>query len=379
MTAHKNNRGKWIADIDDFYHPDGRKEPRIRKTSPVQTKPGAERYERGIRQSLQDGTYGKAPEGDIPTLAEYVEDFIAFFEGEGSSDTSTYNNQSLFRAHLVPLFGDRLVTSFGYEDMVKLKKHFREAGLSKSRYNQATAAINGAIKLYHNSKKLKDPFVFKKLDIDESTKGFYELHEYAALLRAAKAIGVNSELVVLLGRDMGLRRSEMWGLVPRFVRMDERKLIIERAEVLVGKKRTMKACKGKELRTLTMTPAVHDCFKRYFKVHGNRERIVAQHDGAPHTQKSFERFMSVIQEAAGLEVTGEVHILRHTSCSHMAILGVPVLVIQKHAGHQQLSTTLGYMHLAPGDEKLGTDALSRPVTERGNPTATVLAPNHEAA
>lgn len=360
MTAYPNARGKWAIDIDDFYHADGHKEPRIRKTSPVNSKPGAERYERQVRQALLDGTYGKQ-EGDIPTLAAYVDSFIDFSRGEGKSDTGTYNNESIFRAHLVPFFGNRLITSFGYEDEIKLKKHFREAKLSPSRYNQAAAAINGTVKLYYRVKKLKDPFVFKKLRITDSTKDFYEFPQYAGLLKAAKGIGVNSELVVLLGRDMGLRRSEMFGLVPKLVRMNERKLIIEQAEVLIGKKRKMKPCKGNELRALTMTPAVHDCFSRYFKAYGNRGRIVAQHDGQPHTQKTFARLMSVVQEAAGLEVNGEVHILRHTCCSHMAIRGVPVLVIQKYAGHQQLKTTLGYMHLAPGDERLGTDALSMPL------------------
>ena len=377
MTAYKNARDKWSIDIDDFHHPDGRKEPRIRKTSPVNTKPGAERYERQVRQALQDGTYGKAVEGDIPTLAAYVEKFIESCKANRRSDTGTYNNESLLRAHLVPLFGKRLITSFGPEDESELRVHFKDH--SASRYNQATAAINGAVKLYYRNKKLKDPFIFEKLKVDESTKDFYEFPQYVALLEAAKGIGVNSELAVLLGRDMGLRRSEMWGLSPRLVRMNERKLVIERAEVVIGKRRIMKATKGRELRTLTMTPAVHDCFRRYFKTYGNRERIVAQHDGQPHTQKTFARLMSVIQEAAGLEVNGEAHVLRHTSCSHMAILGVPVMVIQKHAGHQQLSTTLGYMHLAPGDDRLGTEALARPLTERGNPTTTVLAPNRKTA
>lgn len=368
MTAYKNARGKWSIDVTDFHHPDGRLEPRIRKTSPVNTKPGAERYERQVRAALQDGTYGKQPEGDIPTVAAYGDTFISWFKSERRSDTGTYNNESLLSGHLVPLFGDRLVTSFGPKDELKLKAHFKDH--SASRYNQAAAAINGIIGLYYKTEQLKDPFKFGRLKIDEGTKPFYEFDRYARLLEAARMIGVNSELVVLLGRDAGLRRSEMWGLRPSAVRMNEHKLIIERAETIIGKNRKMKPTKGRLLRTIGMTPLLHDCFKRYFTKQGQRERIIAQPDGEPHNQKTFANFMSVIEEAAGLEPTGEVHILRHTFCSHMAILGVPVLVIQKLAGHQQLATTLGYMHLSPGDEELGTDALSRPLAERGNATAT---------
>lgn len=377
MTVYKNNRGKWCIDIADFVHPDGRKEPRIRKTANVQSKPGGEREERQIRQALQDGTYGKKPKGDIPTLAAYEDPYILWHKSERHSETGITNNLSLFRKHLVPLFGDRLVTSFGKKDELALKAHFRDH--SESRYNQAAAAINGVIELYYSTESLKDPFKFKRLRIVEGTKPFYEFDKYAKLLSAAEAIGILSELVVLLGRDAGLRRSEMFGLMPEAVRMRENKLIIERAEKLIGKRRVMGYTKGKEMRTLDMTPALHDVFGRYFKKFGQRERIVVDHDGSLFTQKTFARFMRAIQRRAGLEETGEVHILRHTFCSHMAILGVPVKVIQKLAGHKQLTTTLGYMHLAPGDDALGAAALSRALPGRGNATATALAPNDEAA
>jgi site-specific recombinase XerD len=41
------------------------------------------------------------------------------------------------------------------------------------------------------------------------------------------------------------------------------------------------------------------------------------------------------------------HMLRHTFCSHLAMNGVSVRVIQELAGHQHLSTTMRYMHLSP--------------------------------
>jgi integrase len=377
VTAYKNARGKWSIDIDDFYHANGSKEPRIRKTSPVNTKPGAERYERQVRQALQDGVYRKVPEGDVPTLAAFAPSFIAFQRSERKSATGIYNNESLLKKHLVPLFGGRLVTSFGKKDELALKAHFENR--SESRYNQAAAAINGTIGLYYATEELKDPFKFKRLKIVDVTKGFYEFPQYAQLLSAAKGIGVLSELVVLLGRDAALRRSEMFGLMPSNCRMNERKLVIERAEKLIGKRRVMGYTKGKEMRTLDMTPAIHDCLTRYFKKFGQRERMVVDHDGSLFAQQTFARFMGAIQKAAGLKVTGGVHILRHTACSHMAILGVPVTVIQKYAGHQQLATTLGYMHLAPGDQRLATDALSRPVVARGNATTTVDAYAYETA
>jgi len=55
--------------------------------------------------------------------------------------------------------------------------------------------------------------------------------------------------------------------------------------------------------------------------------------------------MRVTQRAAGLKVTGGLHILRHTYCSRLALAGVPVLTIKELAGHSSLTTTERYMHL----------------------------------
>ncbi len=45
----------WMIDVV-FTHPDGRRQ-RVRKKSPVQTKRGAEEYERSVRQALLSGQY----------------------------------------------------------------------------------------------------------------------------------------------------------------------------------------------------------------------------------------------------------------------------------------------------------------------------------
>ncbi len=61
--------------------------------------------------------------------------------------------------------------------------------------------------------------------------------------------------------------------------------------------------------------------------------------------------MKRIQRRAKLTDNGGLHILRHTYCSHLAMAGVPVMEIQRLAGHAHLTTTLRYMHLAPGAEQ----------------------------
>ena len=49
------------------------------------------------------------------------------------------------------------------------------------------------------------------------------------------------------------------------------------------------------------------------------------------------------------------HPLRHTFCTHLAMRAAPVRTIQELAGHQDIQTTLRYMHLVKGARE---DAIS---------------------
>jgi integrase len=50
----------------------------------------------------------------------------------------------------------------------------------------------------------------------------------------------------------------------------------------------------------------------------------------------------------GANVTGGVHTLRHTFCSHLVMAGVPLRTVQVLAGHSSIAITERYAHLAPG-------------------------------
>lgn len=57
--------------------------------------------------------------------------------------------------------------------------------------------------------------------------------------------------------------------------------------------------------------------------------------------------MKQAERRAGMQVTGKLHVLRHTFCSHLAVLGAPAKAVQELAGHADLTTTMRYMHLSP--------------------------------
>jgi site-specific recombinase XerD len=102
--------------------------------------------------------------------------------------------------------------------------------------------------------------------------------------------------------------------------------------------------------------------------HLRGDRVLYTDAGETVTAKVLQNWMARAQKRAQLKSGGALHILRHTFCSHLAMRGAPALSIQGLAGHEDLETTLGYMHLAKGE----TERAIRLLDDRsnGNLTAT---------
>jgi site-specific recombinase XerD len=107
-----------------------------------------------------------------------------------------------------------------------------------------------------------------------------------------------------------------------------------------------------------MTQQLADALRAHRHLRGPRV-LYADDLGVP-TPKIIRMWMERAQRKAGLPVTGGVHVLRHSFCSHLAMQGAPAKVIQELAGHANLTTTMRYMHLFPGAK----DAVIRLLDQR---------------
>lgn len=67
------------------------------------------------------------------------------------------------------------------------------------------------------------------------------------------------------------------------------------------------------------------------------------HFNATYVSKRFKKYTRL----ARLPETLSFHSLRHTFISWLIMDGVPVPVVQRLAGHADITTTMGYVHLAP--------------------------------
>jgi hypothetical protein len=95
------------------------------------------------------------------------------------------------------------------------------------------------------------------------------------------------------------------------------------------------------------------------------------------TETTLRSWMERAERAGGLPVTGHIHRLRHTFCSHLAMRGAPAKAIQELAGHADLSTTVRYMHLSPASLNQAIQLLEQPANHRGeNASSEVNRKNH---
>jgi integrase len=204
------------------------------------------------------------------------------------------------------------------------------------------SVLNKMLKVAVRWKQIVEvPVRIELLSYQKKEMEFYSLDTYTRLVNAAQGLEPEDELLVRAGGDAGLRRGEIIGLTDKAINMERGVLIIS-TNVVRGE---IGSTKGLKVREVPMSDGLRSLLARSFN--GRHGHLLAQESGDPESEKMLRTRMAKIQTAAGIENKGSLHILRHTYCSHLAMGGVPVLEIQRLAGHAHLTTTMQYMHLAP--------------------------------
>ena len=162
-------------------------------------------------------------------------------------------------------------------------------------------------------------------------------------------------VMVLLGGDAGLRRSEMVSLRQSDVDFRRRQLHV-RLATWQGIEDTPKGGRARIIPlTVALTTALSD------NRHLRGDRVLHQDDGRVVNDNVLQHWMEAATRRAGLAVHRSLHILKHTFCTRLSMKGAAAKAIQELAGHQSLSTTLRYMHLSPSARESAIQLLDGPV------------------
>jgi site-specific recombinase XerD len=72
-------------------------------------------------------------------------------------------------------------------------------------------------------------------------------------------------------------------------------------------------------------------------------------EGQPYSTRSLQQILTTAKKKAGIIKPGSVHSLRHSFATHLLDKGTDVTMIQKLLGHNDLKTTLRYLHTSNKD------------------------------
>jgi integrase len=346
VTIRPFRSGGWEIDIV-LTLPNGEK-IRERRKAPVESKSAAKRWaQERERHLLQHGRLprrgdkGKPEEKkkEAPTFAEFLPRYFDHVKANRQKPTTQRAKRETCANHLIPVLGHLRLDEITPEHVQQLK--LRLADRSPKTLNNTLAIYNTIVKLAAEWGVIATPVTAKWVKWTQPSMPFYDFDEYDRLLAAARRLGPQHELVVLLAGDAGLRLGEIRALRWTSIDFGNGLLTVERSfsmdEIVTPK--------SDKIRTVPMTERLREALQKHREDHEYTNVLVSERGTPPYPDR-IRKWLNAAQREAKVLEKGP-HTLRHTFCSHLAMTGAHVLEIKTLAGHAELETTQRYMHLTP--------------------------------
>lgn len=291
-----------------------------------------------------------SPVPKAPTIGEYADTFLDNYAA-AHKPSAQLAKRRILKHHLVPFFGPMPLDAIRQEDVDKLVALLLRGKRSRKTVNNITAVLSsllryavknkviGAIDLTFNIKSQDAEIVAVAAgDVDKLVSACTDARYRAAILLAA---------------DAGLRIGEIRALQWPDVNDIAREITVSRS---FDRTNALSETKGWERRVLPISERLWAALRaldrktRYVVGHLVGDRPL-RYDGVR------DAILAVYARAEVKPPPKPWHSLRHTFCTELARVGVPVNVIKELAGHKSIETTLRYMHSDRAQKREAIDAL----------------------
>lgn len=194
-----------------------------------------------------------------------------------------------------------------------------------------------ALKFYYEQVLKREKFFW---DIPRPKKGVLlpKVLSKEEIVRLLKAIeNLKHKTMIMLGYACGLRVSEITALETKDLDEDRRLLMIRRG-------------KGKKDRVVSISPVMLVMLREYITGFKPEKYLFEGHiKGTKYSSRSLQVIIEKGKTKADISKTGSMHMLRHSFATHLLEKGTDVVFIQKLLGHNDLKTTLRYLHVTNKD------------------------------
>jgi len=143
----------------------------------------------------------------------------------------------------------------------------------------------------------------------------------------------------MLAYSSGLRVSEVVAMKTRDIDESRMSVFVERS-------------KGKKDRIVSLSPVLLVMLREYIKEHQPDQKgylFSGQFAGEPYSSRSLQLILAAAKEKAGILKPGSMHALRHSFATHLLDKGTDVTIIMKLLGHNDIRTTMRYLHVTNRD------------------------------
>jgi integrase/recombinase XerD len=314
----EKKKNKQAVDLAKPIEPASKREPS--KTAATHTRP--------VQQS--NLLHGLNKE-NIDALQKFKQQLV--LKSYSPSTIRTYTNefvQFLNTINNVPAYEFSTVRIKDY-----LQYCFENLKLSE---NTLHSRIN-ALKFYYEQVLRKEKFFWEipRPKKQHQLPNFFNQDEIAAIINSVQ--NKKHKVMLMLAYSGGLRVSEVVSI--KTYQIDSKSMTI-----------FIKQAKGKKDRIVSLSPVLLIMLREYaavYKPAKNGYLFDGSAAGMPYSTRSLQEVLLAAKIKAGIMKPGSIHSLRHSFATHLIEKGTDVTMIQKLLGHNDLKTTLRYLHTSNKD------------------------------
>lgn len=332
----RTERGRLVYDIN-VKAPGGHVRERANVPSEIRTESAAKRWAEA--RALHLSKHGKEEEvAPAPTLAEFTSRWMTdYAQANGNKPSTIDAKERINRLHILPVLGAVRVDAIGDAEVQRLKLAL---GTKAAKTQGCILAQLSTILTTASRWNLivKAPHI-ELPRVADTEMEFYDFDEWERLVAGAANAGPHVLAMVLLGGEAGHRRGEMLALEQ--TDCGPKEIVICRNEW----RGHFGTPKGGKTRRVPLTDRLRIAIAKARHLRG--PRLLFKPDGGKVRIATLQSWLELACRRAGLTSSRNLHKLRHTFCSHLAMRGATAKAIQELAGHADIKTTMRYMHLSP--------------------------------